>query len=100
MTESIPSGSSATARSERPSAEGKPVILTCVDCHEEFTFPKSAREYFEEKGYAHDPKRCKACHHNHKLQKAAEQNLRTENQNLPDGLMSLSNYQKDHPRAR
>jgi hypothetical protein len=40
----------------------RPRVLVCVDCREEFVFPISAQEYFEEQGYAHQPKRCKACH--------------------------------------
>ncbi len=37
-------------------------ILICVDCKEEFVFPASAQEYFNEKGYKDDPRRCRSCH--------------------------------------
>ena len=37
-------------------------VLVCVDCGEEFVFPVSAQEYFEEQGYNQSPKRCKSCH--------------------------------------
>jgi len=37
-------------------------ILICQECGEEFVFTPQAQEYFAERGYAEDPKRCKACH--------------------------------------
>ena len=37
-------------------------ILICCDCGEEFVFTADAQRYFAEKGYTHDPKRCKSCH--------------------------------------
>jgi hypothetical protein len=37
-------------------------ILLCVDCGEEFVFTASAQEYFAERGYAEDPRRCKSCY--------------------------------------
>ena len=37
-------------------------ILVCCECGEEFVFTVAAQEYFAEKGYTEDPKRCKACH--------------------------------------
>ena len=47
----------------------KPQILICVDCGEEFVFPVSAQEYFEERGYANNPKRCKSCHSHIKIKR-------------------------------
>jgi hypothetical protein len=44
----------------------EPLYLVCIDCGQEFVFPVSAQEYFEEKGYVHHPKRCKSCHNHHK----------------------------------
>lgn len=41
-------------------------FLVCVDCGEEFVFTASAQDYFDEKGYALSPKRCKVCHSKHK----------------------------------
>ena len=41
-------------------------ILICVDCEEEFIFTAGAQEYFAEKGYTEDPKRCKHCYMIHK----------------------------------
>lgn len=37
-------------------------ILICIDCHEEFAFTIGAQEYFAERGYVDDPKRCRTCH--------------------------------------
>jgi hypothetical protein len=40
----------------------KDKILLCVDCSEEFVFTVSAQEYFAQKGFNEDPKRCKSCY--------------------------------------
>jgi len=37
-------------------------ILICSECGEEFVFTAAAQEYFVERGYTDDPKRCKSCH--------------------------------------
>ena len=39
-----------------------PRILICTECNEEFVFTVAAQEYFAERGYSEDPKRCKTCH--------------------------------------
>jgi CxxC-x17-CxxC domain-containing protein len=39
--------------------EDKTII--CADCGQEFIFTVSEQEFFEEKGFASDPRRCKAC---------------------------------------
>ena len=36
-------------------------ILTCVACGEEFVFSAGEQQFFSEKGFEHDPKRCRAC---------------------------------------
>lgn len=41
-------------------------LLICSVCNEEFVFTVAAQEYFAERGYTDDPKRCKACHTNFK----------------------------------
>jgi len=46
--------------------ERKPKILICVECGEEFVFTVNAQEYFAERGYSEDPKRCKHCYMQHK----------------------------------
>lgn len=43
-----------------------PKILICVECGQEFVFTTQAQEYFAEKGYTEDPKRCKHCYMKHK----------------------------------
>lgn len=43
-----------------------PKILICCECQQEFAFTVAAQEYFLERGYTDDPKRCKACHTQHK----------------------------------
>ena len=44
----------------------EPRILICCDCGEEFVFTVKAQEYFAERGYNEDPKRCKTCYTNYK----------------------------------
>ena len=39
-----------------------PRILICTECNQEFVFTVAAQEYFAERGYSEDPKRCKTCH--------------------------------------
>ncbi len=40
----------------------EPKFLICTECNEEFVFTIQAQEYFAERGYSEDPKRCKSCH--------------------------------------
>lgn len=44
----------------------EPKILICSECGEEFVFTGAAQQYFAERGYTEDPKRCKACHTQYK----------------------------------
>ena len=44
----------------------EPKILICTECNEEFVFTVAAQEYFAERGYTEDPKRCKTCHTQYK----------------------------------
>lgn len=46
----------------------EPRVLICSECREEFVFTVAAQQYFAEKGYSDDPKRCKSCHTTHKKQ--------------------------------
>jgi hypothetical protein len=48
-----------------------PKILVCVECGEEFVFTVNAQEYFAERGYNEEPKRCKHCYMQHKRDKRA-----------------------------
>ena len=44
----------------------EPKILICSECGEEFVFTGAAQQYFVERGYTEDPKRCKTCHTKYK----------------------------------
>lgn len=48
-------------------------ILICVDCGEEFVFTVAAQQYFLEKGFTEEPKRCKHCYTALKKKKRQEQ---------------------------
>lgn len=50
-------------------SSNEPKILVCVECGEEFVFTVNAQDYFAEKGYTEDPKRCKHCYMQHKRDK-------------------------------
>lgn len=36
-------------------------ILTCVECGKEFAFTAGEQEFFSQKGFTNEPKRCKSC---------------------------------------
>ena len=36
-------------------------ILICRDCQKEFTFTAGEQEFYEQKGFATEPTRCKEC---------------------------------------
>jgi hypothetical protein len=37
-------------------------VLVCCECGEEFVFTVEAQQYFAERGYTEDPRRCKTCY--------------------------------------
>lgn len=37
-------------------------VVICCECGEEFVFTVEAQQYFAERGYKDDPRRCKSCH--------------------------------------
>lgn len=43
--------------------------ITCVDCGAEFLFTVRDQEFYAEKGFTNEPKRCKACRDKKKAQK-------------------------------
>lgn len=57
--------------------EYKDKTIKCVDCGIEFTFTARDQEFYAEKGFANEPKRCKAC----RDKKKAERNNSNNNQN-------------------
>lgn len=36
-------------------------VLACVECNSEFVFTAGEQMFFAEKGFKHEPKRCKPC---------------------------------------
>lgn len=36
-------------------------LLTCIGCGANFAFSADEQQFFQESGFAHDPKRCRAC---------------------------------------
>ena len=42
--------------------------LTCCDCGNEFIFSASEQEFYAEKGFQNEPRRCKACRDARKAQ--------------------------------
>ena len=46
--------------------EGK--TLTCVDCGNEFVFTAGEQEFYKEKGFENEPKRCPDCRRKKKQQ--------------------------------
>lgn len=48
--------------------------LICVDCGAEFVFTAGEQEFYKEKGFDNEPKRCKACRDKKKAQKREFQN--------------------------
>ncbi len=50
--------------------------LTCVDCGKEFVFTASEQEFYAEKGFTNEPKRCKECR---AAKKADRNNFRSNN---------------------
>ena len=41
--------------------EYKDKTIKCVDCGEDFIFSAGDQEFYAEKGFTNEPKRCKAC---------------------------------------
>ncbi len=37
------------------------ITLTCMDCGKEFAFTESEQDFYREKGFEHEPKRCGDC---------------------------------------
>ena len=68
-------------------------ILICVDCNEEFVFTVSAQEYFAQKGFADDPKRCKSCYlelKRNKRRSPADATVQLEETDLVEESLGIS----------
>ena len=44
-------------------------VLVCQDCGTEFVFTVGEQEFYKEKGFENEPKRCKACRDARKAQR-------------------------------
>jgi hypothetical protein len=53
----------------------EPRVLICSECQEEFVFTVAAQQYFAERGYTDDPKRCKTCHMRYKKTQREQHHL-------------------------
>ena len=51
--------------------------LVCNECGQEFTFTAGEQEFYAEKGFANDPKKCKACRDARKNAGKAEREMFT-----------------------
>lgn len=58
-------------------SEYKDKTIKCVDCGTEFVFTARDQEFYAEKGFKNEPKRCKPC----RDKKKAERNNETQNTN-------------------
>ena len=43
--------------------------LSCVDCSSEFVFTEGEQEFYKEKGFENEPKRCPGCRKARKQQR-------------------------------
>jgi hypothetical protein len=68
----------------------KDKILICVDCKEEFAFTIGAQEYFAERGFTEDPKRCRTCYADYK-QKQKARGIKKPERGLPQDVEMESN---------
>jgi hypothetical protein len=52
--------------------------LICQDCGQEFVFTAGEQEFYKEKGFANEPKRCKTCRDKRKNQRRQPKEAVTE----------------------
>jgi len=50
--------------------EYKDKTIKCLDCGTEFVFSARDQEFYAEKGFTNEPKRCKECRAKRKAEKA------------------------------
>jgi Zn finger protein HypA/HybF involved in hydrogenase expression len=46
--------------------------IKCADCATDFTFTASEQQFFAEKGFTTEPKRCPTCRRNRRQQRSGE----------------------------
>ncbi|MDO5022528.1 MAG: zinc-ribbon domain containing protein [Eubacteriales bacterium] len=49
--------------------------LVCSDCGQEFVFTAGEQEFYAEKGFQNEPKRCKDCRQNNKRNRSAKREM-------------------------
>jgi len=57
--------------------------LTCSDCGKEFTFSAQDQEFFQEKGYTNEPKRCPECRQARKSERRGNSSYGAPRQMFP-----------------
>lgn len=55
-------------------SELKDKTIKCIDCGEEFIFTVRDQEFYAEKGFTNEPKRCKSCRDKRKQEKNNQNN--------------------------
>jgi len=75
----------------------KTKILICVDCKEEFAFTIGAQQYFHEKGYTEDPKRCRSCYADFKQNGRRGSNGHSDHTHRPTEYESPLDVDMDDP---
>ncbi len=53
-------------------------VLVCVDCSAEFIFTSGEQMFFADKGFKHEPKRCKLCKAKRQQNQGNSQHQRVE----------------------
>ena len=53
-------------------------VLKCVECNAEFVFTAGEQSFYADKGFKHEPKRCKACKATHTSSAQANTSTRSE----------------------
>jgi len=66
---------SATSLSQEREKMKEDKTLTCADCGQQFVFTASEQEFYEEKGFTNEPKRCPTCRRARKQQRNAARTM-------------------------
>lgn len=53
--------------------------ITCIDCGKEFIFTVNDQQFYKEKGFTNEPKRCKECRARKKQERESKNNPKEEN---------------------
>ena len=68
-------------RSDQTMKEDK--TLTCCECNQEFVFTASEQEFYAEKGFTNEPRRCPACRQARKQRMGIQQPERPQREMFP-----------------